>query len=422
MRPNQIVAALAAIVTVMSMALTGCNGLTDVKQPGPIADAALQTPDAVPALVTGMSADYSNVFSYIVRISAIASDEMAHGGSYTGEGLWVRGILRPEDMDDYSMWALMNTVRFESESGLQRFKSFDGKEGFSYNTSPYSARAAFFAGLSNRLLGENMCQAVINDSPPLRDSAYFTRADTFFTEAIRIASAANGATDVLNAAYGGRAAVRAWIGNWAGATADAAQVPTAFVYNAIYSTNSTRENNSLVQETYVRREFSLFGTSWANVFKDPRVPWDTIKTSNGAIQKGQDGITPYFRQAKYTDLGSAIPVVKGTGMRLLQAEAALRNGDIAGAYNFINQARANYKMAALTPATDVATAWKTLEVERGATLWLEGRRLWDLRRWYVDPGPAHNSFLQGRDKSMPIALSEYQTNPNLRTLQPAECQ
>jgi hypothetical protein len=407
---------------VPALLLAGCKGVTDVQQPGPIQDAQLQTPDAIPALVVGMSADYSDVLSYIVRIAAISSDEMAHGGSYQGEGLWVRGILRPEDMDNYTMWSRMHRVRFESESGLQRFKSFDGQSGFKYDTSPFTARAALFAGLSNRMLGENVCTAVFNDGPPLSDSAYFTRADTFFTEAIRVASQATGATDILNAAYGGRAAVRAWIGNWAGAVSDAAQVPTAFVYNSTFSTNSTRENNSLVQETYVRREFSLFGTSWANVFKDPRVPWDTIKTSNGSIQKGQDGITPYFRQAKYTDLGAAIPVVKGTEMRLIQAEAALRAGDIATAYSFINQARANYKMAALTPATDIATAWKTLEFERGATLWLEARRLWDLRRWYADTGPAHNDFLKGRDKSMPIALSEYQTNANLRTLPPKECQ
>ncbi|HEU4786142.1 MAG TPA: RagB/SusD family nutrient uptake outer membrane protein, partial [Gemmatimonadaceae bacterium] len=215
---------------------------------------------------------------------------------------------------------------------------------------------------------------------------------------------------------------RAWLGDWDAAVADAAQVPTAFVYNAIFSTNSTRENNSLVQETYVRREFSLYNTSWAQVFKDPRVPWDTIKTSNGAIQTGQDGKTPYFRQAKYIDLGADIPVVKGTEMRLLQAEAALRKNDIAGAYNFINQARANYKMAALTPAADLATAWKTLEFERGATLWLEARRLWDLRRWGVDPGPAKNTFLATRDKAVPISLDEYQTNPNFAGVTPKECQ
>jgi hypothetical protein len=397
--------------------LASCS--LDVTNPGPIEDSKLQTPDAVPALVVGMSADYANVYDEMVRITAIASDELGHGGSYTQEGLWVRGIIRPEDVN--GLWSAMHRARFEAESGIDRFKAFSGTS-FDYGKSVYSARANLFAGLTNRLLGETVCGAVFDNGPLQSDSAYFQRADTFFTEAIKIALVANGATDVLNAAYGGRASVRAWLGNWDAAIADAAQVPTAFVYNAVFSLNSTREQNSLVQETYVRREFSLYNTSWAQVFKDPRVPWDTIKTSNGAIQTGQDGKTPYFRQAKYTDLGADIPVVKGTEMRLLQAEAALRKNDIAGAYTFMNQARANYKMAALTPASDLATAWKTLEFERGATLWLEARRLWDLRRWGADPGPAKNTFLATRDKAVPVSLEEYQTNPNFAGVTPKECQ
>jgi starch-binding outer membrane protein, SusD/RagB family len=150
------------------------------------------------------------------------------------------------------------------------------------------------------------------------------------------------------------------------------------------------------------------------VFKDPRVPWDTIKVSSGAIQTGQDGITKFFRQAKYKDLGADIPMAKGAEMLMIRAENALRGGDIAGAWAFINQQRAVYAMTPLTAPADVATAWPILEKEKGAVLWLEGRRLGDLRRWYAETGAAHNSFLEGRDKCLPISLAELQTNPNLR--------
>jgi hypothetical protein len=414
MRTKMKVLALASLA---AAGVIGCHGFLDVKNPGPIEDASLYSPDAVPALVIGMSADLSDILSFIVRIDGIASDEMGHGGSYTPEGLWVRGIIRPEDVNDY--WARMQRVRYEAESGVDRMKAITG---FSYDTDVNAARANLIGGFANRLLGESVCQAVINDGPLQSDTTYFQRAEAEFSEAIRIASAANNASSILTAAYGGRASVRAWQGNWADAVSDAAKVPASFVYNAIYSTNSTRENNSLVQETYVRREFSLYNTMWAQVFKDPRVPWDTIKTSSGAIQTGQDGKTKYFRQAKYTSLGSAIPLVKGTEMLMLRAEDALRNGDIPTAFTFINQQRAVYNMSALTPPADLATAWQTLEFERGAVVWLEARRLWDLRRWFVDPGPAHNDFLQGRDKSIPVSLAEYQTNTNLLGQTPHECQ
>jgi len=401
------------VVLAGALSAVACKGYLDVTNPGPINDASLFTPDAVPSLVTGMSSDLSNIYDEITRITMIAGDESGHGGSYTPEGLWVRGIIRPEDVN--GLWAGLHQIRFEAESGVIRMKAMTG---FSYDNSPLSARANMFAGFANRTLGETVCEAVIDNGPAQDYKIHFARAETYFTEAIRIAQAATGATDILSASYAGRAAVRAAQGNWTAAVADAALVPASFVYVAYFSTNSFRENNSLVQETYVRREFSIYGTQWAQVFKDPRVPWDTIKTSTGAIQKGQDGLTNFFRQAKYKDLGADIPIAKGTEMLMLRAENALRGGDIAGAFTLINQQRAVYAMTPLTAPTDVATAWTTLEKERGAVLWLEGRRLWDLRRWYDDNGQAHNAFLNGRDKCIPISLDELQTNPNLRSRLP----
>ena len=400
------------------LVLGGC-GLLDVSNPGPIEDADLQTPDAVPALVVGMSADYSGVLDEMVRITALASGEIGHGGSYSAERLWSRGIIAPTDVND--LWVRMHRVRSESESGVLRMQALSGTAGFDYATSAFAARANLFAGLSNRLLGETTCGAVFDNGPPQSDSAYFQRAEAHFTEAIRIGQAARAATEVLTAAYGGRAAVRAWQGAWEGAVADAAQVPAAFAYHAIYSANSLPENNSLVTETYTRREFSLHGTSWAQLFGDPRVPWDTLKTSAGAVQRGQDGSTPYLRQAKYREIGSEIPVVKGTEMLLLRAEAALRSGDLAGSVALINQARAVSRMAALPLPATVADAWRTLRFERGAALWLEARRLWDLRRWYVEPDPVKDRFLEGRDKAVPVSADEHRTNPNLRGVPPRAC-
>lgn len=395
--------ALAGVV-----ALGACSGVLEVDNPGPIEDEQLQTPDAVGGFVTGMSGDLSNALDEIVRISGIASDEIAHGGSYAGEGLWFRGIINPEDVNN--QWALMQRARWVAESGIARMKTL---QGFVYEGDPTAARANLLAGFANRLLGENVCRAVFDGGPVESDSAHFQRAEGYFTEAIRLAQAKN-IIDVVTAAYGGRASTRAAVGNWAGAAADAQQVPAAFIYLARYSTNSTRENNSLVQETYVRREFTVAGTRWASVFNDPRVPWDTIYTSAArtVIQKGQDGKTNYFRQRKYPDLGADIPLTKGTEMQMLRAEAALRNGDIAGAFALINQQRTVFRLAALPTPTDITAAWRTLQQEYGAVVWLEGRRLWQLRRWAVEAGPARNPFLEGRASCIPISLDERQSNPN----------
>ena len=398
------------VALVIAVGAAACSDMLSVTNPGPIADAALQTPEAVPGFVTGMSGDLSNALDEIVRITGIASDELAHGGSYTGEGLWYRGIIKAEDVND--QWALMQRARWVAETGITRIKALPG---YTYDSDPAAARANLLAGFANRLLGENVCKAVFDGGPIESDSVHFQRAQAYFTEAIRIAQSKN-VVDVLTSAYGGRASVRAALGDWTGAVADAQQVPASFVYNALFAANSTRESNSLVTETYVRREFTLFNTQWAAVFNDPRVPWDTIYTNAArtTVQKGQDGKTNFFRQRKYPDIASDIPLVKGTEMLMLRAEAALRAGDIPGAFTLINLQRTQYKLAALTPPADLPTAWKTLQKEYGAVVWLEGRRLWQLRRWGADAGPAHTTFLDGRASCIPISLQEMQSNLNAK--------
>jgi starch-binding outer membrane protein, SusD/RagB family len=400
----QIAAAALAVAA-------GCKGAFEITNPGPILDALLDTPETVPGFVLGMSGDLSAILDEIVRISGVASDDIWHGGSYAGEGLWVRGIINEEDVN--TQWAGMQRARWVAEHGIERIKAIPGYT--TYNTDSVAARANLLAGFANRLLGENVCSTTIDGGPEQPNTVHFSRAETYFTEALRIAQSKPFPT-LVRAAYAGRASVRAWQGKWAEAVADAAQVPDNFSYVAFYSTNSTRERNELVFETYSRREYTVYNTQWAQVFNDPRVPWDTIYTNSSrtAIQKGQDGKTNYFRQKKYPDQGSDIPLVKGAEMLMLRAEERLLNGDIPGAFTFINRQRALYTgLTALAVPTDINVAWTTLEKERGAVTWLEARRLWDLRRWNAQTGPGHNTFLDGRAKCIPISREERQANPNL---------
>jgi hypothetical protein len=186
-------------------------------------------------------------------------------------------------------------------------------------------------------------------------------------------------------------------------------VPAAYAFNAIFSTNTARENLDLANQTITRSESSVFGTVYASNNKEPRATWDTVRTGT-AVTKGANG-TPVFRQTKYKTLAAPVALTKGTEMLLLRAEAALRNSDVAGAMTLVNQERATYGLAAVT-ATTTAAAWTVLQSERGLVLWLEGRRLWDLRRWFAE---GTNTFLTGRDKCLPPSADEQASNPNLRS-------
>ena len=100
-------------------------------------------------------------------------------------------------------------------------------------------------------------------------------------------------------------------------------------------------------------------------------------------------------------------------MLLIQAEMELRaNQDINEAMSFINQGRTYHDLSDLT-AGNLQQAWNHLQDERGKDMWLEGRRFWDLRRWYDESGPSHNDYLEGQDKCVPIGQSELEANNNL---------
>lgn len=375
-----------------------------VTNPGPVQDAQLNTASAMPALVNGMSGDLSLAIGDFLIGNTVMTDELIHSGNYAAPNEFAVGVIRPEDVDaDYQN---MQQARWVAEDGLRRMQQVLGS---AFESNADAPRAYLYAGFANRLLGENSCQAVIDGGPAQSDTVYFQRAESLFTRANQLAAALKN-TAVATAALGGRASVRADMGDWAGAVADAQQVPASFVFNAIFSLNTSRENNDLAYETHTRRELTVYGTQWAATNKDPRTPWDTVFTSSHKIQTGQDGKTPFFRQDKYVSLGDYIPLTKGAEMLLLRAENALRGGDVAGMTGFVNQERAQYGMTAVGSPATVAAAWSLLQQERGAVLWLEARRLWDLRRWYA---AGTNAFLNGRDKCMPFGASEIASNPNL---------
>ena len=149
------------------------------------------------------------------------------------------------------------------------------------------------------------------------------------------------------------------------------------------------------------------------------------------VQGYRNAETIHFRQEKYPTKNDDIPVVKGTDMRLLEAENALMNGDLAGAMAKINEVRAFHGLGALVATTvgsitggagggahpTSMTGWDILDRERHLTNWLEGRRLWDLHRWnhpHLDGGGVvYFATVARRASCFPISDDECQVNENI---------
>ena len=384
----------------------GCDSLLDVTNPGPINDADLNTVVAMPALVVGMSGDLSNSVSISTIWGSVWSDDLTHSGTLGAPTIFARGVIASIDVNDW--WGQTQRARWVAEHGIERMKDVMGTD---FETSALTPRAYLYAGFANRIAGENACYAVIDGGPATDNLDHFRRAEEQFSEALRIATAQN-ATTFKNAALTGRAQVRAALGDWSGAVQDAAAVPTNFVYNAVFSLNTSREGNGWQAVTLTRGEYSVWGTRWYAVSGDPRIPWANVPKSGGGIANAANGVTPWVRQQKYLDDGAEIPLAKGTEMLLIRAEAALRGGNVPGAMDFINQVRTFHGLESLT-ATTADQAWPILQDERGKTLWLEGRRFWDLRRWNTESGAARNSFLDGKDNCVPVSENERLTNGSI---------
>jgi starch-binding outer membrane protein, SusD/RagB family len=389
---------------------TGCN--FDVTNPGPVQDSQLNDPAAQTALVNGAGRLLSAAVGWVAYTGGVAALEVQGSGNITQFGVTLKqrdGDLAPEQAETDEHWQRSQAARWVAEESVNRMRNVLGGE---FSSEPLAAQALLYAGYSNRLLGENMCVAVIDAGPQQSRIVHFERAKAAFTEAIDIAGAA-GEPELQNAARAGRASVNVWLDDWAGVEADAGAVPQDFVYSIAYSDIEVEQYNRI----YWAGASSPFRavTVWSTYFEqyyqdtnDPRTPWTTVE----GFPTGDGSTVPFYRQMKYDSRTTPIRLSTGREMQLLLAEARLRTGDWPGATTIMNNLRAELSLPAESPA-DLTETWNLLRRERGAELWLEARTLGDVFRWEEDAVPGtHYQDLSGRDRCFPVGQSELDTNPN----------
>ena len=172
---------------------------------------------------------------------------MFHGGSYA----WDQdpeGLTDPGDGYLGGAWGAAQVARWVAEDGLRRMYTDSVLGPAAYAENPYVARGYLLAALTNRTLGEIFCSAVLDSIVQMPDGdsvvstgaessqLYFTRGVGQADSAITVggAAATTAADSFVTAAYGVRASLKAWAGDWTGADADAQHVPTGFVYETTF--------------------------------------------------------------------------------------------------------------------------------------------------------------------------------------------
>ncbi len=424
-----------ACCAVLALAVAaGCD--TNVSNPGPVEDEFLAGDNiyaGASALVNGAGRAVASGMNWVGYTGAAITREIHPAGSTGSFGItnrWQSGELNPDDVDLDTHWEEAQRGRWIAEEAVRRLVAAGPPPAGSLLTpAQYNnllQLAYLYAGFANRLLGENMCEAVFDGGPAMPNMEYFTRAEEHFTNAIAVTGGTPATIQTqATAAYGGRAAVRVFLDDWTGALADAALVPIAFVYNMRYhNLGEDAQRNRIAFASFntpyrAHTQWSTWHFDYRTATSDPRVPIK-ITTLQGDAAIECCGRVPFHPQAKHDSSAAPIRLTSGREMRLIEAEAKLRGGDWMGAMTSINEVRTAAGATTIT-ATDQTDAWRLLKRERGIELWLEARRMGDLRRWKegntpgaLDPleQPGTSSHLTRQDLCFPISRSERETNPN----------
>jgi hypothetical protein len=428
MRVPKFIGAAAAI----GLALACSTGrLLDVNAPNAVPVTVFDSPGAANLMVASAISDFECAFGSAVTVEGIISDELAD--SQLGAAQWpydrrdantqtngIYGTSGCSSNQGPGIYTPLSTARFDADNAITKLNAYTDAEV--PNRKTLLAQMDLYAGFSYTMLGMSMCGAAFDLGPTVDQKGMFALAEKRFTDAIAAAQSAS-LTSVLNAAYLGRARVRLYQANTAGAIADAQLVPKGFVYNA--STDASdgggRRSNRVYAAVQQTGNYTVEPVSI------------NLKTENGEVDPRSASVTTNTRPAdsktvivapvKYSSgatqnntVGEAIPLPMATyeEAQLIIAEA--QGG--AQAVTIVNALRAAVSLKPYTGATDAASIKALVIDERRRVLFLEGLRNYDIERFSLTQNPPVGSTYPrvggsyGTTTCLPLPDVERFNNPN----------
>lgn len=385
-------------LTALILSLPACDGLFEVQNEQDILEQDLDQEAALTPLVNGVAGDWIDMYDNAINIMGLVSFELIHTGSFPSWRSVETGLM-DRISNGNGVYNQMARSIWVADDAARRIA-----EGFPEARSE-PAQVRMYGGLGKVMLADNFCEGTLNGGPAMPPAEFYRLAEQDFSDAMSSATGA-GAPDWAMRAQLGRARTRSMLGDHAGALADASAIPAGFRFDAIYSQNSGREQNSVagLTRTLTRREAGVHPT----FYDDPRFIADprTSFIDRGPNETGPDPTRKYVEQEKYKLRDSPIPISTWQEARLIEAEAELNIGSAERAVALINEVRAFVALDPYEGEMSQSAVMDQLMYERSAELWLQAHRLYDLRR-INDPS------LAGRDVCFEIGIDEWASNPNL---------
>jgi hypothetical protein len=218
------------------------------------------------------------------------------------------------------------------------------------------------------------------------------------------------------------------LGNYDAALAAAQQVPAGFEKDAVFSSNTTAQNNNLFVQgnTASNRSYTIRGIwaaqidtaagfmkDWYSGQLDSRIPLQHDNNNSKGYNLGAGGVVKFYSNGKANVAAAPLAMAKYGEMVLIQAEVYWRKGQFQTAIDKMNINRAAASLPNLVlPTTGDISTWvrDALLSERFAQLFTEGFRMQDLYRFNLVTaklGP-------GRLIKLPLSVTEAINNPNIK--------
>jgi starch-binding outer membrane protein, SusD/RagB family len=392
---------LLALLAALSLTACDLDGLLEVTDPDVNAPGQIRDPSNLGALRTSALGEFMIGYAGnslgggrtegIVLSAGLLADEMYVGDTFGTRQEVDRRRITPQNADLTRVFRNLHRARRAAELADELFTQYEGNP-------VQHAEVTSLIGYTYTIFAENYCSGVpfsylryeddvVQPGPQRTTQEMYEHALGRFRDAQELTA---NATQV-NLARIGEARVLLGLGRFQDAANAVVAVPTGYLYELQYSTNTERQNNGVWALTHDRRGYGVAhqeggnglpfrqGNSQQRASQDPRVPYTRTN------QRATDSPFAFFRQLKYPERGSSMPLASGIEARLIEAEAALRRNDLATFVAKHNELRATQsgldafalaEVSAMTPDQRVDVHFR----ERAFWLYLTAHRLSDLRR------------------------------------------
>lgn len=413
---------IAALVLAV-MTLAGCENLFSTQVAGDPSEIDAGTTFTLEQTMVGVTAKLFQAYDLKIIWGGLLGDEFVSSGTAPGIQEWDRRIVDSDccgGVDRTPTIGSPNYVPMQQASKLpdlaqERMLAGEFAElGSPPEDTPEFARVSAFEGFAKVWLADLFCSVAFDGTgPELSSLDVYELAEMEFTDAITAASVEPA---IEQAARVGRARVRLILGDDAGAVADAQEVAPGFELNAAYSSNSFPEQNMIHFRTWEFGNWSVGPVFRGLTIDDTGVPdprVELVLDPRPAFEPSQ----PLLAPVKARTESSPITIASGDEAQYIIAE--VEGGQTA--VDIINDVRARHGIDVEwepegTGPNEIRD--KVID-ERRRTLFLEGVRLGDLRR-YIDkfglnffPTTTPQGFPVGDQTCIPLPDIERNNNPDI---------